>query len=111
MHGWLARQESHLTILPDAALCSLPVQRRTLRLGRREWPPGSFGIMAVINRTPDSFYDQGATYEQGAAIAAADSAVRAGAEILDVGGVKAGPGPDVDEAEELDRVVPTIASL
>ena len=111
MHGRLAGQESHLTILPDAALCSLPVQRRTLRLGRREWPPGSFGIMAVINRTPDSFYDQGATYEQGAAIAAADSAVRAGAEILDVGGVKAGPGDEVTVAEEIRRVVPVVAAL
>jgi len=82
-----------------------------LRLGRREWPPGSFGIMAVINRTPDSFYDQGATYELGAAIAAADRAVRAGAEILDVGGVKAGPGDDVSVAEEIRRVVPVVAAL
>ena len=82
-----------------------------MRLGRREWPPGSFGIMAVINRTPDSFYDQGATYELGAAIAAADRAVRAGAEILDVGGVKAGPGDEVSVAEEIRRVVPVVAAL
>ena len=74
MHGWLAGQESHLTILPEPALCSLPVHRRTLRLGQREWPPGSFGVMAVINRTPDSFYDRGATYELDAALAAADRA-------------------------------------
>jgi dihydropteroate synthase len=67
--------------------------------------------MAVINRTPDSFYDQGSTYEQGAAIAAADSAVRAGAEILDVGGVKAGPGDEVTVAEEIRRVVPVVAAL
>jgi dihydropteroate synthase len=67
--------------------------------------------MAVINRTPDSFYDQGATYELGAAIAAADGAVRAGAEILDVGGVKAGPGDDVSVAEEIRRVVPVVAAL
>jgi dihydropteroate synthase len=82
-----------------------------LRLGRREWPPGSFGIMAVINRTPDSFYDQGATYELGAALAAADRAVRAGADILDIGGVKAGPGDDVTVAEEIRRVVPIVAAL
>ena len=43
--------------------------------------------MAVINRTPDSFYDRGATYELDAALAAADRAVRAGADILDIGGV------------------------
>jgi dihydropteroate synthase len=67
--------------------------------------------MAVINRTPDSFYDQGATYELGAAIAAADRAVQAGAEILDVGGVKAGPGDEVTVAEEIRRVVPVVAAL
>ena len=67
--------------------------------------------MAVINRTPDSFYDQGATYELGAALAAADRAVRAGAEILDIGGVKAGPGDDVTVAEEIRRVVPVVAAL
>jgi len=67
--------------------------------------------MAVINRTPDSFYDQGATYELGAALAAADRAVAAGADILDVGGVKAGPGDDVTVAEEIRRVVPLVAAL
>jgi dihydropteroate synthase len=84
---------------------------RTLRLGPREWPPGAFGIMAVINRTPDSFYDRGATYELGAALAAADRAVRAGADILDIGGVKAGPGDEVTVAEEIRRVVPVVAAL
>jgi len=82
-----------------------------LRLGRRDWPPGSFGIMAVINRTPDSFYDKGATYELGAALAAADRAVAAGADILDIGGVKAGPGEEVTVAEEIRRVVPVVAAL
>jgi dihydropteroate synthase len=67
--------------------------------------------MAVINRTPDSFYDQGATYELGAALAAADRAVAAGADILDIGGVKAGPGDDVTVAEEIRRVVPLVAAL
>jgi len=87
------------------------VQGRTLRLGRREWLPGTFGIMAVINRTPDSFYDRGATYELGAALAAADRALAAGADILDIGGVKAGPGDEVTVAEEIRRVVPLIAAL
>jgi dihydropteroate synthase len=84
---------------------------RTLRLRGREWPPGSFGIMAVINRTPDSFFDQGATYRLGAALAAADHAVAAGADILDVGGVKAGPGDEVTAAEEIRRVRPLVAAL
>ena len=111
MLGWPAGQESHLTILPEPALCSLPVHRRTLRLGQREWPPGSFGIMAVINRTPDSFYDRGATYDLDAALAAADRAVTAGADILDIGGVKAGPGDEVSVADEIRRVVPVVAAL
>jgi dihydropteroate synthase len=84
---------------------------RTLRLGSREWPPGSFGIMAVINRTPDSFFDQGTTYDLGAALAAADRAVADGADILDIGGVKAGPGDDVSVAEEIRRVTGLVAAV
>jgi dihydropteroate synthase len=76
----------------------------TLRLGPREWRDGTFGIMAVINRTPDSFFDHGATYEFGAALSAAGAAVAAGADIIDIGGVKAGPGAEVDVAEEIQRV-------
>ena len=67
--------------------------------------------MAVINRTPDSFFDQGATYKLGAALAAADRAVAAGADILDVGGVKAGPGDEVTVAEEIRRVRPLVTAL
>ena len=109
MHGWLAGQESHLTILPEPALCSLPVHQRTLRLGQREWPPGSFGIMAVINRTPDSFYDRGTTYELDAALAAADRLADLGnaADVVcvtspgllfDAVQARGGRGPGVDGA-------------
>jgi dihydropteroate synthase len=41
----------------------------------------------------------------------AEQLVADGADLLDVGGVKAGPGPEVTEAEELDRVIPAINSL
>src|SRR5579863_180394 len=67
--------------------------------------------MGILNRTPDSFFDKGATFALDALLARADGLVAAGADILDVGGVKAGPGPEVTEAEELDRVVPTVAAL
>ena len=67
--------------------------------------------MGILNRTPDSFYDRGATFGLDALLVRADEIVAAGADILDVGGVKAGPGPEVTEAEELDRVVPAIAAL
>jgi dihydropteroate synthase len=68
-------------------------------------------LMGILNRTPDSFYDRGATWSFDAFLARAADLVAAGADLLDVGGVKAGPGPAVDEAEELDRVVPAIEAL
>jgi dihydropteroate synthase len=68
-------------------------------------------VMGILNRTPDSFYDRGATYDVDRLLRRAQQLVHEGADLLDVGGVKAGPGPDVDEAEELDRVVPTIEAL
>ena len=90
---------------------SLVTHAQTLRLGRREWPPGAFAIMAVINRTPDSFFDQGATREFGAALDAAGRAVAAGADIVDIGGVKAGPGDEVGVAEEIRRVAGLVAAV
>ena len=83
----------------------------SLRLGTREWPPGSFAIMAVINRTPDSFFDRGRTREFGAALEAASRAVTDGAEILDIGGVRAGPGDEVSPAAEIDRVAGLVAAV
>jgi dihydropteroate synthase len=79
--------------------------RRTFDFARR------VAVMAILNRTPDSFYDRGATFGFGAALAAADRALAEGADWLDVGGVKAGPGAPVSEAEELARVVPLIEAL
>lgn len=67
--------------------------------------------MGILNRTPDSFYDQGATFGLDALLRRAETLATDGADLLDVGGVKAGPGPDVSESEELDRVVPTIEAL
>ena len=68
-------------------------------------------LMGILNRTPDSFYDHGATYALDALLRRADDLVADGADLLDVGGVKAGPGPEVDEAEELDRVMPAVEAL
>ncbi|WP_288751008.1 dihydropteroate synthase [uncultured Corynebacterium sp.] len=67
--------------------------------------------MAIVNRTPDSFYDKGATFAIEKALLRVDDAVAAGASIIDIGGVKAGPGDDVSVAEEIDRVVPLIAGV
>jgi dihydropteroate synthase len=79
--------------------------RRTFDFSRRT------AVMAILNRTPDSFYDRGATFGFGAAVAAGERALAEGADWLDVGGVKGGPGAPVTEAEELDRVVPLLEAL
>jgi dihydropteroate synthase len=67
--------------------------------------------MAVVNRTPDSFFDRGATYELGAALDAASQAVADGADIIDIGGVKAGEGDEVSVAEEIRRVAGLVAAV
>jgi dihydropteroate synthase len=82
-----------------------------LRLGRRQFGERERVVMAVINRTPDSFFDRGATYDLSAAVDRASAAVEEGAAIIDIGGVKAGPGDAVDAAEELRRVVPVVAAV
>lgn len=65
-------------------------------------------IMAIINRTPDSFYDRGATFSDEAARDAVHRAIAQGADVIDVGGVKAGPGEVVDAETEVARLVPFI---
>lgn len=83
-----------------------------LRLGAREFDIRTRAlVMGIVNRTPDSFYDRGATFAMDAFLRRAEQLVAEGADILDVGGVKAGPGPEVGEEEELDRVVPALAAL
>jgi dihydropteroate synthase len=84
---------------------------RDLVLRGRRFAPGETALLAIINRTPDSFYDQGAFVEDGAALAAVRTAVANGADAVDIGGVRAGPGDDVDAAEEVRRVVPFIAAV
>jgi dihydropteroate synthase len=82
-----------------------------LRLGHREFADDELVVMAIINRTPDSFFDQGSTFATEAALVAVDRAVADGADIVDIGGVKAGPGPDVDAAEEIRRVGEFVATV
>ena len=68
-------------------------------------------VMGILNRTRDSFFDSGAHFDLDSLLARADQLVAEGADLLDVGGVKAGPGPQVGEEEELDRVVPAVEAL
>ena len=68
-------------------------------------------VMAIVNRTPDSFYDKGANFTDDAAMASVHRAVAEGADMVDIGGVKAGPGAGVDAAEEIRRVVPFVEAI
>lgn len=68
-------------------------------------------VMAIVNRTPDSFYDRGATFSDTSAMNAVERAIAEGADLIDIGGVKAGPGATVDETEEIRRVVPFVDSV
>jgi dihydropteroate synthase len=95
----------HASIVPCQA------ERVTLTLGPRRFGTGEFAIMAIVNRTPDSFYAAGRSPDLGAALDAVGRAVDAGADMVDVGGVRAGYGEDVSPAEELDRVRPVVAAI
>jgi len=82
-----------------------------LRLGRREFADTDLVLMAIVNRTPDSFFDHGATYRSASAVEAVDRAVAEGADIVDVGGVRAGYGEPVGPAEEIRRVADLVATV
>ena len=84
---------------------------RDLRLRHRTFPPGQTGLLAIINRTPDSFYDEGRYLDDQVALSAVVRAVAQGADGVDIGGVKAGPGAEVSAEEELHRVVPFVAAV
>ena len=90
---------------------SQPGSGGPLRLGPREFAAHTLVVMAIVNRTPDSFFDHGSTFAMDAAMDAVDAAVAQGAEIVDIGGVKAGPGPEVDVAEEIRRVGDVVAQV
>jgi dihydropteroate synthase len=83
----------------------LDLPRRRLDLS------GGLAVMGIVNRTPDSFYDRGATYDLDTALAHARQLVAEGADIIDVGGVKGGPGDEVGVADEIARVVPFVERL
>jgi dihydropteroate synthase len=68
-------------------------------------------VMAIINRTPNSFFDHGSTFSLERAFTAAIVAVRDGADFVDLGGVPFGRGPAVSLQEEIDRVVPLVEAV
>src|SRR5690606_20090818 len=83
----------------------------TLRLGRHEFADDRTLMMAIVNRTPDSFFDRGATWAEDAAFERVRQVVDEGAEIVDIGGIKAAPGEEIDAEEEKRRVVDFVARV
>ncbi|GAA1784280.1 MAG: dihydropteroate synthase [Actinobacteria bacterium] len=81
----------------------------TLHLGRHVFEPSARLVMAIVNRTPDSFYDKGATWATDAAKDRVRQVADEGAEIVDIGGIKAAPGAEIDAEEEMRRVVDFVA--
>jgi dihydropteroate synthase len=82
-----------------------------LRLRDSEFPPDATLVMAIVNRTPDSFFRPGLTWEETAAMDRVHQVVAEGADIIDIGGVPAKPGSEVSPAEEIRRVVAFIAAV
>lgn len=67
--------------------------------------------MGILNRTPDSFFDGGEYFGFDEFLAKAEALVDAGADFVDIGGVRLKPGDEVDAQEEMDRVVPAVEAL
>ena len=82
-----------------------------LRLGRHDFGDDDALMMAIVNRTPDSFFDKGATWTEDAALERVRLVASQGAEIVDIGGIKAAPGAEIDAAEEKARVVDFVARV
>lgn len=108
---------------PRSAPARLPIQvverppRRlaeddqTMQLGRHRFDADATIMMAIVNRTPDSFYDQGATWAEDKAMERVRLVAAQGAEMVDIGGIKAAPGEEIDAAEEKSRVVDFVARV
>lgn len=96
---------------PTGVILPELLQPRRLIGGRSFDFSREVAVMAIINRTPDSFYDGGATFALDASVAAARQAITDGADWVDIGGAKFAPGPAVPIDDEIDRVVPVVAAL
>jgi dihydropteroate synthase len=89
-----------------------PAEPRLLAMGATTFDVTSRAlVMGILNRTRDSFFEPAATFDLDALFARAEQLVEQGADLLDIGGVKAGPGDDVSETEELDRVAVVVKEL
>ncbi|MCB9169276.1 MAG: dihydropteroate synthase [Flavobacteriales bacterium] len=68
-------------------------------------------VMGILNVTPDSFHVPSRTGKEDL-LRKAETMLNDGATILDIGGASSRPGAsEVSERDEMDRVVPAIASI
>ncbi|WIB26355.1 dihydropteroate synthase [Curtobacterium sp. MCSS17_015] len=92
-------------VVPDLRAPVRTIGRRTFDFDSR------IAVMAIVNRTPDSFHDQGRTFALDRAVEAAVLAAEQGADWVDIGGVKFAPGPELSATDEIDRVVPVVEQV
>ncbi len=92
-------------VVPDLRDPVRTIGRRTFDFDHR------IAVMAIVNRTPDSFHDKGATFALDRAVEAAVRAAEQGADWVDIGGVKFAPGPELSADDEVDRVLPVVSQL
>ena len=89
----------------------VPARAPALVLRGRPVGAAAPAIMAIVNRTSDSFFAGARQMDDDVALEAVAVAVRDGAEIVDIGGVRAGTGDPVTASEEIRRTVPFVARV
>ncbi len=81
-------------------------RHRSLDLGNR------VGIVAILNVTPDSYFDGGRFSSVDTLVRHAEDCLNNGADILEIGGESTGPGSkDVTADQELQRIIPAIQAI
>jgi dihydropteroate synthase len=103
----------HTGIVTQPAYFLPPLRHPVRTIGRQVFDfSRQLVVMAIVNRTPDSFYDHGRTFGLDQAVTATLKAAEAGASLVDIGGVPFSPDtPEVTEGEEIDRVVPVVEAV
>ncbi|HVT65687.1 MAG TPA: dihydropteroate synthase [Mycobacteriales bacterium] len=86
----------------------MPTATDPLRWGRQEFGSDRLAVMAIVNATPDSFYDKGRHWGTAATLDRVTQVLEEGADVVDIGGIKAAPGGEVSSEEELERVLPVV---
>ena len=97
--------------MKDPSRDDVPRAQSMLRLRGSSFPPNQPLIMGIVNRTPDSFFRPGVTWDEPAAMERVHQVIAEGADIVDVGGIPAAPGAEVDVAEEIRRTAGFIAAI